>query len=106
MKMIVAIVNRDDAGSVSSALTQAGFSATKLATTGGFLAAGNTTFIVGTDEARVDEAVAVIEKHCRKRSQTVPGAGYGAAPETMFPVEVTVGGATLFVLDVERFEKI
>ena len=53
MKLIFAIVNKDDSGSVSSALTRAGFSVTKLATTGGFLMAGNTTFLVGTDDSRV-----------------------------------------------------
>mgnify|MGYP002093115540 CR=1 FL=1 len=106
MKLIIAIVNKDDAGMVSTALTQAGFSVTKLATTGGFLMAGNTTFLVGTDESRVDEVVGIVECHSKKRTQMVPSTTYGASSYSSFPVEVTVGGATLFVVDVERCEKL
>jgi len=106
MKLIIAIVNKDDAGTVSSALTKAGFSVTKLATTGGFLMAGNTTFLVGTDESRVDEVIAVVEEHSKKRTQMAPSASYNTAGYDSFPVEVTVGGATVFVLDVERHEKL
>lgn len=106
MKLIVAIVNKDDSGRVAEEVTKAGFAVTKLATTGGFLQAGNTTFIVGTDESRVDEAIALIERHCKRRTQMISGAAYGATSATSIPVEVTVGGATVFVLNVERFEKL
>ncbi len=106
MKLIFAIVNKDDSGSVSSALTRAGFSVTKLATTGGFLKAGNTTFLVGTDDSRVDEIISIIEKHSRKRTQMVPSTTYTDSSYASFPVEVTVGGATVFVTDIERYEKL
>lgn len=106
MKMILAIVNKDDSSTVSSALTRAGFSVTKLATTGGFLMAGNTTFLVGTDDGRVDEVIAIIEKQSKKRTQMVPSTTYGTSAYASFPVEVTVGGATVFVLNVERYEKL
>ena len=106
MKMIIAIVNKEDANAVSSALTQQGFSVTKLATTGGFLMAGNTTFLIGTDESRVDEVMSLVEQHSKKRTQVVSSATYGVGTYSSFPVEVTVGGATVFVLDVERFEKV
>lgn len=106
MKLIFAIVNKDDSGAVSSALTQAGFSVTKLATTGGFLKAGNTTFLVGTDDSRVDEIVSIIEQHSKKRTQMVPTSAYGTPTYSSFPVEVTVGGATVFVTDIERYEKL
>ena len=69
--------------------------------------AGNTTFLMGTDDSRVDEVISIIEQHSRKRTQMVPStASYGVGMYTSFPVEVTVGGATIFVLDVERFEKL
>ena len=106
MKMIFAIVNKDDSSTVSSALTRAGFSVTKLATTGGFLQAGNTTFLVGTDDTRVNEVIEVIEKHSKKRTQMVPTSNYSTTTYASFPVEVTVGGATIFVTDVDRYEKI
>ena len=106
MKLIIAIVNKDDSNVVSSALTRGGFSVTKLATTGGFLQAGNTTFLVGTDDTRVDEVLSIIEKHSKKRTQMVPTTNYGTANYASFPVEVTVGGATVFVMSVDRYEKI
>lgn len=60
MKLILAIVSNDDSSSVSSALTKANFQVTRLATTGGFLRAGNTTMIVGTDDDKVDQAIEII----------------------------------------------
>lgn len=107
MKMIFAIVNKDDSNTVQSALTREGYSATKLATTGGFLMSGNATFLVGTEDNRVDDVIAIIEKHSKKRTQMVPSsASYGVGMYTSFPVEVQVGGATIFVTNVERFEKL
>ena len=102
MKLIIAIVSNDDANKVQSELTKNGFSITKLATTGGFLMSGNTTLICGTQDEKVDLAISI-----KKRTQMVPStASYGVGMYTSFPVEVTVGGATIFVLDVERFEKL
>ena len=107
MKLIFAIVNNDDAPKVASALTKAGYFATKLASTGGFLQAGNTTFMIACDTAAVDNAVCVIAQNSRKRSQVVQNEAIltGDAP-TSFPTEVSVGGATVFVTDIERFEKL
>ena len=107
MKLIYAIVNNDDSHAVSTALTKGGFSATKLASTGGFLMAGNTTFLVCSDDDKVDEVIEIIRDHSRKRKQFVPsGASYDVGNYTGFPVEVSVGGATVFVTDIERFEKV
>jgi uncharacterized protein YaaQ len=107
MKLIYAIVSNDDSSSVSSALTKAGFFATKLASTGGFLMSGNTTFMIGVEDEKVDEAISVISKYSKKRSQMTPSsAAYGIGMYTSFPIEVSVGGATIFVTNVERFEKI
>ena len=107
MKLIFAIVSNDDSSKVSKELTKNRFSVTKQATTGGFLMAGNTTFIIGTEDERVDEAIEIIGKHSKKRTQMVPSsASYGVGMYTSFPVEVQVGGATIFVMNVERFEKL
>ena len=107
MKLIYAIVNNDDSHAVSNALTKSGFSATKLASTGGFLMAGNTTFLVCSDNDKVDEIIDIIRTHSRKRKQFVPAAlSYESGSYSSFPVEVSVGGATIFVTDIERFEKV
>lgn len=107
MKLIYAIVNNDDSHAVSKALTKNGFSATKLASTGGFLMAGNTTFLVCSEDDKVDEIIEIIRQHSRKRKQFVPSAAsYGVGSYTSYSVEVNVGGATIFVTDIERFEKV
>ncbi|MBE6886228.1 MAG: cyclic-di-AMP receptor [Oscillospiraceae bacterium] len=107
MKMIISIVSNDDSSAVLSGLTKAGYQATKLATTGGFLMTGNTTFIIGTEDDRVDGAIELIRRHCKKRSQVLPSTmPYGVGTYSAMPVEVSVGGATVFVIDVERFEKL
>lgn len=107
MKLVLAIVNNDDSSAVLSALTKEGYAVTKLATTGGFLMAGNTTFIVGVDDEKVDDVLSVISKHSRKRSRIVPNStSFGVEVYNPLPVEVTVGGATAFVLSIDRFEKV
>jgi len=108
MKLIMAIVNSDDAQNVIRSLTQEGFLITKLATTGGFLMAGNVTIMTGVDDNRVDDAINIIRETSKSRSQTVSmlsDSAIGGLMNTPL-VEVTVGGATIFVMPVDRFEKI
>ena len=107
MKMILAVMDRDDASGVISNLTKAGFSVTRLSTTGGFLSAGNVTILVGVDDEKTDDAIAIIKEHSMSRTQLIPTImGNGTNYISPMPVEVTVGGATVFVLNVEKFEKI
>ena len=107
MKLITAIVNKEDAKQVCNHLIQEGFSVTRLSTTGGFLMAGNMTLMIGTEGERVDDCIACISKCCKQRTEIVPGAAsIGLGLESAMPIEVTVGGATVFVTNVERFEKL
>lgn len=107
MKLVIAVINRDDANAVSQALVKGGFSSTRLATTGGFLMAGNVTLMIGVEEANVEEVIDIIKTRSHSRKQFIPSTvelGHGHFPGA--PVEVTVGGATIFVVDVERFEHV
>ena len=107
MKMLFAILNADDAPVVIQNLMREGYSVTKLSTTGGFLRAGNVTVLVGVDADRVQTVIDIIARYSRSRKQVIPTtseAGINFYPS--MPVEVVVGGATIFVLDVERFEKV
>ena len=108
MKLIISIVNNDDSNAVSSALTHAGFFVTKLATSGGFLKKGNTTFFTGLSDDKVDEAVEIIKTHAKKRVVKEPAVPPSEMGEFLTPImiDVFVGGATIFVLDVDRFEKV
>lgn len=72
MKLIIAIVQDEDASRLISQLMNDGFGVTKLATTGGFLRAGNTTLLVGVDDDRFQAAMDVIEKVCKSRKQIAP----------------------------------
>ncbi len=107
MKLILAIVNKDDSSEVSRALTKNKFSVTKLATQGGFLMAGNMTLLIGVEDDKVNDVVKIIESHSQQRTEFVPSAAaYGMNIASAMPLEVTVGGATIFVLNVEDFIKV
>jgi uncharacterized protein YaaQ len=105
--LILAILNSDDANSVQNALTDNGFLVTKLSTTRGFLKVGNTTFITGVDDERVDGVIKIIKSKSNKRKQSVPNATpLEVGMYSSIPFEITIGGATVFVLNVDRFEKL
>ena len=109
MKLIIAIIQDEDASRLINDLMTEGYRVTKLATTGGFLRAGNTTLLVGVEDDMLQNAMNVIEKVCKSRKQiaSTPAPISGTTGMYVpFPVEVTVGGATIFVLDVEQFRKI
>ncbi|MCI9164111.1 MAG: transcriptional regulator [Lachnospiraceae bacterium] len=110
MKIIYAIVSSDDGNRVTDVLTDHHFSVTRLATTGGFLKKGNATLMIGTDEEQVDHAINLIRETCGKRQKITcdipaPNIGSISAGYVMMPVSVELGGATIFVTDVERYEK-
>ena len=107
MKLITAIVNKEDSRVVCNELVKNKFYVTRLATTGGFLMAGNTTFISGVEDEKVDAVIGIIAKYSSRRTQIVPSTStMEVGMYSSFPVEVTVGGSTIFVLNVDRFEKV
>ncbi|MBR5262348.1 MAG: cyclic-di-AMP receptor [Clostridia bacterium] len=107
MKLLIAIVNNEDSAVVSSALTKDGFSVTKLSTTGGFLMVGNTTFLIGADDKDVDKAKEIIKKNSETRTRAVPSTAAlgGGLSEGELGVEVKIGGAIVFTVDVEGVDK-
>jgi uncharacterized protein YaaQ len=108
MKLIIAVVQDKDSNRLSNALVKAEFRATKLASTGGFLKAGNTTFFIGTDDEKIEEVLDIIKKNCKAREQLVAPVspmGGNADSYVPYPVEIQVGGATVFVVPVEQFEQ-
>lgn len=108
MKLIFAIIQADDADNVVDILNQNGFMVTKLASTGGFLRKGNVTLMIGTSEEKVNPLIQIFRTECGKRKQMMYSVPFSESPmladSSMVPIEV--GGATIFVLDVERFEKV
>lgn len=107
MKLVIAIVGNDDASIVSNELTKDGFHVTKLSTTGGFLKAGNTTFLIGVAKEKVERVIEILKEYSSKRTQVVPStSAIDVGMYSSFPVEITIGGATVFVINVERHEKL
>ena len=106
MKMITAIVNKEDSRQVCSQLIKAKFSVTRLSTTGGFLMTGNVTLLMGVEDNRVEECIELLRKYCSQHTEVVPSTALFGSGETSLPMTVTVGGATVFVTNVERFEKL
>ncbi len=109
MKLVIAMVQDDDALDLIDAITEAGFRVTKLATTGGFLKSGNTTLMIGVEADKVQKVIDVVEDICKTRKQiiTTPTPITGNLDMYMsYPIEVEVGGATIFVIDVDQFIKI
>jgi uncharacterized protein YaaQ len=108
MKLIMAVVQDQDSNKLSQRLIEQHFRATKLASTGGFLKAGNTTFIIGTEDERLQEALDIIKQNCQSRDQVAPPLspmGGNVDAYVPYPVEVPVGGATVFVLPIEQFHQ-
>ena len=109
MKMVIAIVQDKDVGKLLERVTREGLSATRLASSGGFLRSGNTTLLFGVEEDRLEGLLSMIRETCHQRKemltqvQPIMGPGDAYIP---FPLEVPVGGATVFVLDVEQFIKV
>jgi uncharacterized protein YaaQ len=109
VKLVVAIVHNEDAGALVDALLDGDFRATRLHSSGGFLKQSNATVILGVDDAQVDDVLGVVRETCHARTQVVNPMPPIMEPGEFFmpyPLEVEVGGATVFVLPVERFERI
>lgn len=108
MKLVTAVVHNRDKGRLVDELVRAGFKFTVIGSTGGFLREGNTTFLIGIEDDDETALLELIGSHCHTREQMVnvgaieasPGAGLLA-----IPVKVPVGGAVVFVIDVQSFHR-
>jgi uncharacterized protein YaaQ len=103
MKLIAAIVQDLDADDLLDALMETGFRATKIQTTGGFLRGSNNLILIGVEPDRVDEALGMIRGRCESRTQLVHPDD---APYLASPIEVRIGGAIVFVWELERYERL
>jgi uncharacterized protein YaaQ len=108
MKLAITVVHDRDKNKISDTLLKFNFQFTKLASTGGFLREGNVTFLIGVDDKRLDELLSLIGENCRTRDQYANFVPPDAGAIGVFmpsPVKVQVGGAIVFVIDIERFER-
>ena len=105
MKLLFAVVQNDDTKSLIRALIEHEISVTRISTTGGFLRGGNTTLMIGVPEEKLTTALDTIKEHSSRRQVvSVPAAGIPHNVDSVaMPMTVTVGGATVFIVEVEDF---
>ena len=108
MKLLISIVNRNDVDSLLDALVSGGYRATIISTTGGFLREGNATLLIGVADDSVAAVLEIIKANCPAHTRHVspwPPAVEGGKLRFLLPVEVQVGGAVVFIANMERFER-
>lgn len=106
MKMIIAIVQSKDSSRLRKAFNKSNIRVTQLSTTGGFLREGNATFLIGIEDERVQEVLDVIKQNAESREQYITSQMHiDVEGGSAFPVNVKVGGATVFILPVDQFIK-
>ncbi|MBQ9832346.1 MAG: cyclic-di-AMP receptor [Clostridia bacterium] len=107
MKLMFAIVQTDDAKRLTKALNRHKIGNTRISSVGGFLHGGNSTFMIGIDDDKVEEALDVIkqESSTRKEYTVIPSSFPGYSDSISTPVQITLGGATVFIVDVESSYK-
>lgn len=105
MKLVIAVVQDNDAPVILDALSRRKQRATKLASTGGFLREGNTTLLMGVEDDDVETVISIIARHGESREKLINSIAAVGGPMDAYvpyPIEVVVGGAILFTLDVEK----
>jgi uncharacterized protein YaaQ len=109
VKLIVAVVHNEDARAMIDVLLKHEYRATWLHSSGGFLKQSNATILVGVEDDKVNDVVTLVRENCHTRTQTVSPIPPIMEPGEFFmpyPLEVEVGGAVVFVLPVDHFERI
>lgn len=108
MKLLLIVVQDSDVNALMDDLIDKGFRVTRLSSTGGFLKSGNTTIFMGVEDDKLDQCIKIIESNCKRRKTTTAMMNpnmQGAMFQT-FPVEIEIGGATVFILNVDQFLRI
>jgi len=106
-KLLIIIASDADADVLIQRLIERGYPATKVSSTGGFLRRGNATILSGIDAPDEENVMAIVRQECQARTEFIPAQAL-PFPESILPaepVQVRVGGAIVFVIPVERFEK-
>ena len=109
MKLVVAIVQDEDSDNLVGELVQQGFRVTRISSTGSLLRTGNTSLLTGVEDWEVPRVIAIVRQICRRRNQVAVPYSPALEPGLLYLAdhfEVEVGGAVIFVLDVERFERL
>ena len=99
-KMVIAIIQADDRRKLGHLLVERGFRATQLNSTGGFLHVGNATLMIGVEESKLIDLLNTIQEVCLPRQQIISDPTYFGDES---PIEITIGGATVFIMDIDQY---
>ncbi len=105
-KLMTAVIQIQDVEKSISALNEAGLSITRMSSSGGFLGRRNVTLLIGLPEGFEATAVNILSKACRRRVEYIATPFEGAPFQIPTQTPITVGGATIFTFEVERYEEI
>ena len=108
LKLVIVIASDADADRLMKRLIEQGLPATKVSSTGGFLHRGSATILSGVEADEVEPVMAMVREECHARAEFLPVQTlpfFGESSTLSEPVEVRVGGAIVFVVNVERFER-
>lgn len=103
MKLLLAVIQADDLQAVTQALNAASYRVTRIATQGGWLRRENATLLIGVEENQVEQVLSILKRTAQRRRTWVNVAAEAPGMFVSHPIEVEVGGAVVFVLNVERF---
>lgn len=108
MKLVIAITQDEDTNNLITRFMEEGIRVTKLASTGGFLKSGNTTLLMGIEEEKLDHLMKIIEEVCKSREVITTAPTMPIVDESFIQnsYNIKVGGATVFVLDIDRYVRI
>ncbi len=103
---MIAVVQAQDADGAAHALLDKGYKVTRLPSTGGFLGRRNATLLIGLPKEKQADAMQILKKNCRERTEYIAVPLESAPLPIPTPTPITIGGATVFVLEVEHFEEV
>lgn len=106
MILLVAVVQAQDADVAESKVRELGVSVTRLPSVGAFLGRRNATFLIGLLPSRIEETLKTFKENCRQRIEYIAVPLESAPLPLPSPTPITVGGASIFTLDVEHFEEL
>jgi CPA1 family monovalent cation:H+ antiporter len=104
-KLMAAVIQEQDLENAISALTKLGLSITNLPSVGGFLGRINVTLIIGFSDGQEESVVRALSQACRRRVEYIAPPIEGSPIPLPAPTHINVGGATIFMLEVERYEE-
>ena len=108
MKLVLAVIQNEDQDALTAAVQAEGLSITRIGSSGGFLRASNITLMMAVEDNQIERALALLGKHCKRRTRHLRPWSPSREARERFPsaIPIEVGGAAVFILDIERMEKI